>query len=385
VKQLDDAIDSYKKVISVEPLNMDAQKELAQIIWMRTGDQDDALKELSEAINRYPRELGLKIMQAEIFGQMGNITSHYSLMKTCFEKSNEDAGICFYMSKAALRASKFTEALEFSSRAMAVFSNDLQCCIHHINCLLANGHVEIAMQILETLTKSFPNNQHIIALQASCWRLTGDERYNTLYNYEHFVAQLPLGVPSGWSSLDSYINDLESELDLEHGYIEHPFFLSVQHGSQIASITESNRPAMKAFELAIQSPVSEYLTRLHRQDSPSLSRMSKTAKLFSAWSVKLRSRGFHLNHVHQEGWLSSACHIRVPEHVRANQSKEGWLKLGEPGPVTKPSLRADKFIKPKRGMIVIFPSYIWHGTVAFSDDETRLTVATDLVPGDDKY
>ena len=127
---------AYKKLISIEPLNIDAQKELAQIIWMRTGDQDDALKELSKAIHRHPNALGLKIMQAEIYGQMGNTKSHYSVMKACFETSNKDASICFYMSKASLRAGKYAEALRLSANAMQVFSNDLQCSIHHINCLL---------------------------------------------------------------------------------------------------------------------------------------------------------------------------------------------------------------------------------------------------------
>ncbi|MGH8111927.1 MAG: putative 2OG-Fe(II) oxygenase, partial [Rhodanobacteraceae bacterium] len=35
---------------------------------------------------------------------------------------------------------------------------------------------------------------------------------------------------------------------------------------------------------------------------------------------------------------------------------------------------------PQTGMLVLFPSYFWHGTVPFSDDDTRLTVAFDAVP-----
>jgi hypothetical protein len=29
---------------------------------------------------------------------------------------------------------------------------------------------------------------------------------------------------------------------------------------------------------------------------------------------------------------------------------------------------------------VLFPSYMWHGTTPFTTDETRMTVAFDLVP-----
>jgi hypothetical protein len=32
-------------------------------------------------------------------------------------------------------------------------------------------------------------------------------------------------------------------------------------------------------------------------------------------------------------------------------------------------------------MLVLFPSYMWHGTAPFSSDGTRLTCAFDLVRG----
>ena len=64
-----------------------------------------------------------------------------------------------------------------------------------------------------------------------------------------------------------------------------------------------------------------------------------------------------------------------------DETKAGWLKFGEPGPHCDPKLPPDRYIKPQRGMIVIFPSYVWHGTVPFEGDADRLTVAADLVPG----
>jgi len=38
-------------------------------------------------------------------------------------------------------------------------------------------------------------------------------------------------------------------------------------------------------------------------------------------------------------------------------------------------------VKPKPGMLVLFPSYFWHGTVPFEDGGRRLTAAFDVVPG----
>jgi hypothetical protein len=42
---------------------------------------------------------------------------------------------------------------------------------------------------------------------------------------------------------------------------------------------------------------------------------------------------------------------------------------------------ADHFIRPQPGMLVLFPSYLWHGTVPFETGGRRLTAAFDVVPG----
>ncbi|MAC10184.1 MAG: hypothetical protein CL594_05425, partial [Alteromonas sp.] len=42
----------------------------------------------------------------------------------------------------------------------------------------------------------------------------------------------------------------------------------------------------------------------------------------------------------------------------------------------------DYAVKPEGGTVVLFPSYMWHGTNAFTTDEHRLTVAFDIIPNE---
>ena len=99
-------------------------------------------------------------------------------------------------------------------------------------------------------------------------------------------------------------------------------------------------------------------------------------KIASAWSVRLNSGGFHINHIHPEGWLSSAFYVRTPS---ALEGMEGALKFGEPGPPTSPVLREDHLVRPEPGLLVLFPAYMWHGTVPFSSGDARLSCAFDIV------
>ena len=37
-------------------------------------------------------------------------------------------------------------------------------------------------------------------------------------------------------------------------------------------------------------------------------------------------------------------------------------------------------VRPEPGRLVLFPSYLWHGTAPFETDESRLTIAFDVLP-----
>lgn len=378
--KLDKAINAYKKSLSLAPLEMEVQKELCQLIWMKNNDYDEALSYLNQTITTHPQAINLQVLRAELAGQMGEHQAQYQWMKDCFEASGRDKSLLLYISKAALASGDYDAALEHAKLAFSYFHQDFQVIVHCVNCLLAVGQVDAALPIVEQAILRFPLDQHLLALQATCWRILGDEQYQQTYDYSQFVKQLPLGVPKGWKNLDAYIDALEAELDEEHLFKAHPFYLSLRKGSQIASITSSNRRAMKAYSEAVKQPMKTYLSQLSDPQSHVQRRNTGSAKLFSAWSVRLYGEGFHVNHVHQQGWLSSACHIRLANNKESQTSRAGWFKLGEPGPVCKPNLEPDKYLQPKRGHIVIFPSYMWHGTVAIADDTDRLTVAADFVP-----
>jgi hypothetical protein len=82
-----------------------------------------------------------------------------------------------------------------------------------------------------------------------------------------------------------------------------------------------------------------------------------------------------VDHVHPQGWLSSAYYVELPD---AAGSREGWLKFGEPG-VRIDGCAAEHFVQPECGLLVLFPSYFWHGTVPFHAG-ARLTAAFDVIP-----
>ena len=76
----------------------------------------------------------------------------------------------------------------------------------------------------------------------------------------------------------------------------------------------------------------------------------------------------------------SYSYVDVPDEIKDTTTKSGWIKFGEPRyPV--PGLQPERFIQPRPGRLVLFPSYMWHGTNAIFGDDPRLAIAFDIKPG----
>ena len=87
-----------------------------------------------------------------------------------------------------------------------------------------------------------------------------------------------------------------------------------------------------------------------------------------------------MNHLHPEGWISSCYYVTVPRETDDPETRNGWIKFGEPSfdlPLKNPVRRA---VQPIPGRLVLFPSYMWHGTIPLRAPSPRTTIAFDAVP-----
>jgi len=219
-------------------------------------------------------------------------------------------------------------------------------------------------------------------LQTTAWRMLGDPRYERLCDYGKLVMPFELRPPPPWRDLTSFLHELRASLDRLHDPKGHALlFQSLRHGTETTQdLSRSSEPVIQALFQSFVAPIERYLKHIGHGMDPLRRRNGGRWRFNGAWSVRLHSSGFHANHVHPRGWISSACYIELPESMRKRESEEGVLSFGEPGLMTSPRLAAQYTVRPEPGMLVLFPSYFWHGTVPFNSDQPRLTVAFDAVP-----
>jgi hypothetical protein len=237
------------------------------------------------------------------------------------------------------------------------------------------------MQFIRPQRARAPNDQGWIAYEATAARLLGLPLYRELYDYDRFVRVYDLEPPPGWSSMEELNAELLGALNERHRFATHPLDQSLRNGSQTArSLLSEEHPAIHAILQSFVPPIEDYRAAIGTAEGhPLTGRNRGMVAITGAWSVQLRREGFHVNHVHPHGWISSAYYVAVPSEAANAQLMSGWLKFGETRyPV--PGALAERVVQPRPGRLALFPSYMWHGTNPIHGSEPRTTIAFDASP-----
>ncbi len=278
---------AFLEALARRPADAVAHKELAQLIWMITADRGAALKHLDAAIPRYPHALDLRIVRAHVIGQTGDAKGEYDEVLIALKLSSGHPNLQLAAANAALAAGEYVAALSHSRAAFNKLPTDPGVNQAMAHALLAVGEPLEAARVTSRLRAQFPLDQFYIALQATCWRLLGDERYHSLYDYSKFVLGFPLACPPGWTSAERYVDDLIEALDRRHLFKTHPFGQSVRGGGQLPSIDTIDEPALKAVGAAVRGPIESYIAQMGAGPDPLRIRNRGGWRLFSIWSVRL--------------------------------------------------------------------------------------------------
>ena len=210
--------------------------------------------------------------------------------------------------------------------------------------------------------------------RALLWRLIEDQRWHWLEGDPRLIGTYDLAPELG--SIGGLAELLRS-LHLAQGA---PLDQSVRGGTQTdGNLLARAEPELRQLRHVLLEAVQDYATQLPPPDPahPFLLAKREPMHVAGAWSVRLTDRGFHVDHVHQQGWISSACYIAVPD-PEPDLPEGGWLAFGECRDLL-PDLRGFRVEPPVPGKLVLFPSIMWHGTRPFGSGE-RMTVAFDIAP-----
>ena len=361
------------------PADAALHTQLARLRWQR-GAGLDALRHVEQAIESLPRELHLRLVAADLLRNANAGERALRLLEGGLELAPDSATFRTSIGTLLEGMDRLDEALHYLRDAYARAPRATAVRRNLAPALLRTGAAQEALALLDGLLAQSPDDQMLIAQRATALRVLGDPEYGRLYDYPRVVKAFTLRPPPQFADIAAFNAAFERELAALHRATQHPLEQSLRGGSQTERHLPRDLPLFAAFFAMLDAPIREYIETLHGDDPlhPLDRRKRGDYRISGSWSVRLGAGGYHLDHVHPRGWLSSAYYVSLPD-VSDTDTRAGWLKFGEPG-IRVPGCGPDHFVKPAAGMLVLFPSYMWHGTVPFAAGGPRLTAAFDVVP-----
>jgi Flp pilus assembly protein TadD len=380
------ALAHARQLVERHPDYVDGHATLAHLLWEHgpgLAPGEDPFAAFVRAARRRAGDRGLLLRLSGMLTSAGRATEALALLEPAMHRDRDDPVLQWFCADAHARLGRLDEAGRLYAAARPKLERSspafLDACARHA---LRTGDPGLAGRCAAQAVALDPRNQEGWALLSVCWRLAGDPREWWLCDYERLIAEVEVDLDPAHAP--GALERLEQRLHALHQAAREPMAQSVRTGSQTPGrLFGRDDPVLGAAAVAIRRAVEAWLPALPRDPAhPFLSRVDRGIRYCGSWSVRLQSSGRHANHIHNEGWLSSAFYVALPPSMLAQEEGDhaGWIQFGQPLEELGLELPPRRVIRPRPGRLVLFPSYMWHGTIPFSDDRPRLTIAFDAQP-----
>lgn len=299
---------------------------------------------------------------------------------------NTHPGIQTMQARDLAHARDGTGSIKRFEQLISMHPHDSYVLLTFVTTLIEFGDAARAADICRRILAKDPFDQLALAHLEVCLRLTGTENTDWLVDYTAMIFLSTISVPEDYAHNDNFFARLRETLDDLHHARSQPLEQSLRGGTQTNGfLFRHPNPLLVALKRQLQIEIAQRVAAFPQvPDHPFWSRASPNAgpddiKFSGAWSARLRSKGFHTNHIHPTGWLSGVLYVSVPNYTK-NEGLGGNIQFGAPLDELKTNLKPKRFIEPRVGTLALFPSYMWHGTIPFHTDETRMTIAFDILP-----
>ena len=373
--RFDEALAANREAFADDELGSEAFKLSLQILAMTGQWEGRAQALIEDVLSHHPASDALWSVALNALWRAGDDAEANQL----FGRAPRGAAVLAARAEAHVNRGQFVDAENLAQQSLAVLPGFPPAMFQLCFASLGLGKPEQAQAVADIALRENPHNQFYYAVKALGGRMRGQD-YRYYFDYDRFVRPFDLDPPQGWSSIEAFNADLKAELDALHGYREAPLDQTLRLGTQTGpNLRFVDSPAIRAFFEAVRPAVQAYVDSIGHDPKHAFLRQNHGGfRIRSGWSVRLRPGGHHINHIHPEGWISSAYYVDVPD----TDGVEGWIKFGEPpAEIAKATgLDYEHIVQPRPGRLVLFPSYLWHGTVPFGGEATRMTLPIDILP-----
>lgn len=378
---LQSAISFYSKAIQQNPGYVESHKNLNELLW-ETGDEDKLLNSYFYGFDRTQNNQDLKLAYARSLLRFSQEQQALDFLSPLANEFKTDPEFYDLLGLSLKGLDLNDKALEVMAQGVNLKGASNDQIINYSVLLMECGKQDLAREFLEAVIEKDQNDQMAIAYLQSCKRIQSLTKEFEFNDHADCVQEFTIDIPQGFDSIETFCAELKLYLDSLHTAEREPYEQTLKGGTQTrGNIFDDRNEYIQVLreniEKCIEAYVSEIGPKLWSDDQLKL---IKDYKFVGSWSVQLKEDGFHVPHIHPMGWISSCFYVDLPDEINDSNDCQGWFQIGQPKLSSKVELPPIKKFKPTVGHLLLFPSFLWHGTIPFKSEKARTTIAFDVAP-----
>lgn len=283
--------------------------------------------------------------------------------------------------KCETRLGKPDLALQTLRQALALDPHNKDACKRIAAIEVAEGRSDQVLALTEELLAQGVGHARVFGAQVLAHASAGDfDAARKAEGFDQLHQRQTLSPPPGWESIAAFNTALAEEL------LAHPDTRYERYGSasnftwRIENPSRADTPLFNLLVSQIKGAIDGHIAGVQLSGHPWAAFRPDPARL-RIWCVITEGTGHETWHVHQFGWLSGVYYVSVPEGIARGDDRKGCLSFGLPDDILGEALTAsygERMVRPADGLLLTFPSHVYHRTYPHEGEGKRICVAFDL-------
>jgi uncharacterized protein (TIGR02466 family) len=369
--KLDDAINSYLAGLKINPQDARAYFNLGTV-YRDKGMLEQAVASYQNALKLFPNYTDAYNNLGETYRDQGNMPDAIIQYQHSLTINPNHASANYNMAEFLYLAKRYDEAIPYFERSQL---EDWEERV--LYCLYQSKQFELFKAKRQQIISTKPHTAPFLATLSTHYSINFNEEdpYNFCKNGLDFVYHN--AIPELQKNSQLLINLLQ---DINDADIAERKQARLTNGKQSAgNLFKRPEASFKALSELIKQEFLRYKMQFSGADCELIKSFPNELTFTSSWYVKMQKGGHLSSHIHEIGWISGAVYLSIPN---TESPEEGAFEYGTHGDdyPQKHTHFPTRFIKPKVGDIVLFPSSLFHRTIPFNTSEERICIAFDLKP-----
>lgn len=269
------------------------------------------------------------------------------------------------------RLGRIDEAIATGREAVAV-QPDAEARHYLAFALLAGDQPEAANRVCDEALAANPMDSAALAYKTSALAAMGErEQGRRLADMERLLWMATIPPPAG--GLERFNQELA---ECVRTFPKRPF-----DPTQTLDIMVQPPEPVRRLQGIVEKAVGAYFGGLTVSPSHPFVAARPSQWEMEGWGTIMDATNVHEHHFHQHGWLSGVYYVLMPPLVRSGAAGHAgciefcrFMQMSE-----RPVESEFAVVRPEPGLLVLFPSYMYHRIVPFRGGE-RISIAFNLIP-----